>query len=119
MKRDMDLVREILIAVEEGNLALDGLGYDQDRIYLHVELMKEHGLVEAAIVPDSDGVEHRVLVCSVERLTWKGHDFLDKARSKSIWEQAKKKCLERTGGLAIETLEVCLVHVAKQVLRIE
>ncbi len=118
MKRDMDLVREILIAIEEENLALNGLGYDRDQIYLHVELMKEHGLVKAEIVPDSDGVEHRILNCSVEGLTWKGHDFLDKARNKSIWEQAKKKCLEGTGGLAIELLSACLTDVAKRHLGI-
>ena len=84
MKRDMDLVREILITIEEGNLALDGLEYDQDQIYLHVELMKEHGLVEAVIVPDIDGAEHKILLCSVKRLTWEGHDFLESARDESI-----------------------------------
>ena len=119
MKRDMDLVREILIAVEEGNVNLDDLGYDRDQINLHVELMKEHGLVDAVIIPNSDGVEHGILICSVERLTWKGHDFLAEARNKSIWEQAKKKCLEETGGLAIELLRGCLVYVAKQKLGIE
>ena len=40
MKRDMDLVRKILIAVEEGNVKLDDLEYDRDQINLHVELMK-------------------------------------------------------------------------------
>ena len=119
MKRDMDLVRKILIAVEEGNVKLDDLEYDRDQINLHVELMEEHGLVEAVIVPDSDGIEHTILACSVERLTWEGHDFLDKARNESIWEQAKKKCLEGTGGLTLELLKGCLVHVAKQKLGIE
>lgn len=116
MKRDMDLVREILIAVEADNTNLDGLPYDRDQIYLHVELMKERGLVKAVIVHDPDGAEHRILLCSAKCLTWEGHDFLDKARSKSIWEQAKKKCLKETGGLAFELLKDCLVHVAKQKL---
>lgn len=115
MKRDMDLVREILIAVEEGNTNLDGLPYDRDQINLHVELMKEHGLVDAVIVHDPDGAEHRILVCSVKCLTWEGRDFLERARKKSTWERAKKKCLEETGGFAIETLKA----VVKQMLRIE
>ena len=117
MKRDMDLVREILIAVEEGKF--DDLEYDRDQINLHVELMKEHGLVDADITSSSDSIEHRILACSVKCLTWKGHDFLEEARNKSIWEQAKKKCLETTGGLAIELLRGCLVYVAKQKLGIE
>ena len=115
MKRDMDLVREILIAIEEENLDLNDLEYDQDQIYLHVELMKEYGLVEAVIIRIRDIIE----ICSVKRLTWEGHDFLESARDESIWDQAKKKCLEGTGGLAIETLKACLVHVAKQMLKIE
>ena len=118
MKRDMDLVREILIAVEEKK-NLDDLEYDRDQINLHVELMKEHGLVDAIVALSSDSVEHRILACSVKRLTWKGQDFLEEARNKSIWEQAKKKCLEGTGGLAIELLRGCLVYVAKQKLGIE
>lgn len=113
MKRDMDLVREILIAVEAGNTNLDGLPYDRDQIYLHVELMKEHGLVDALIAQSGSG-KPSIVRCSVRRLTWEGHDFLDKARSKSIWKQAKKKCLQETGGLAFELLKDCLVHVAKQ-----
>ena len=119
MKRDMDLVRKILIAVEEGNVKLDDLEYDRDQINLHVELMKEHGLVEVVIVPDPDGVEHTILACSVERLTWEGQDFLKRARSESIWERAKKKCLEQTGVLTIEFLKVCLVHMGKQKMGIE
>ena len=119
MKRDMDLVREILIAVEEGNVNLDNIGYDRDRINLHVELMKENGLVDAVITPSYDGAEHGILKCWVKRLTWEGHDFLDEARDKSIWEQAKKKCLEETSGLAIDLLRCCLVYVAKQKLGIE
>ena len=78
MKRDMDLVREILIAVEEGNLALNGLGYDRDQIHLHVELMEERGLVEAVIVRAADGAEHRIIKCSVGGLTRKGDNFLGK-----------------------------------------
>lgn len=119
MKRDMDLVRKILIAVEEGNVKLDDLEYDRGQINLHVELMEEHGLVEAVIVPDSDGIEHTILDCSVERLTGEGHDFLDRARNESIWERAKKKCLEQTGVLTIEFLKVCLVHMGKHKMGIE
>ena len=111
---DLDLVREILIAVGEKNLTLNNLGHDRNQIYLHVKFMEEHGLVEAAIVLASDGDEYRILRRWVKRLTRKGGDFLDKARSKSIWEQAKRECLERTGGLAIEFLSVCLADVTKR-----
>ena len=122
MKRDMDLVREILIAIEcseDGNLNFDALEYERQQVYLHIELMKEHGLVDAVIIPDDDGPEHEILMCKIERLTWDGHDFLDKIRDESIWEQAKRKCLDGTGGLSFELFKDCLVYVAKQKLGIE
>ena len=83
MKRDMDLVRKILFhieASEDGNINLDIPKHSQDVIYRHVELMKDKGLVDATIVPSSDGPEYEILDCEVRRLTWEGHDFLDAAR---------------------------------------
>lgn len=122
MKRDMDLVREILIAMErseDGDLNFDALGHERQQVYLHIELMKEHGLVDALIVRSDDGPGHEILLCKTERLTWDGHDFLDKARNESIWKQATRKCLNETGGLSFELLKGCLIHVAKQNLGIE
>ena len=119
MKRDMDLVRKILFAVEDsedGNVDLDNIGYDRDQIYLHVELMEEHGLVDALIVPGSDGPGHRILECRIRRLTWEGHDFLDMARRDDIWEQAKRMCLKESGGLAIDILKDCLIRLIKKLI---
>ena len=117
MKRDMDLVRKILFAVEDsedGNVDLDNIGYDRDQIYLHVELMEERGLVDASIAHGSDGPGHRILACRIRRLTWEGHDFLEMARRNDIWERAKKMCLKESGGLAIDILKDCLTRLIKQ-----
>ena len=121
MKRDMDLVRKILFAIEDnedGKVDIENLvnGYDRDQIYLHVELMKEHDLVDAVIVPASDGHEHRILACRIRRLTWDGHDFLDNVRKDEVWEKAKKICLEKTGGLAFGALKGCLTRVIAQLI---
>ena len=122
MKRDMDLVRKILLHVEEnedGNISLAIPGYSQDEIYRHVELMKDKDLVDAAIVLAGDGAGHEILTCEVRRLTGAGHDFLDAVRSDTVWEQVKKLCLERTGGLTIELLMECLIRLGKQTLGME
>lgn len=119
MKRDMDLVRKILFAVEESedeNIELDRFGDDQDRVYRHVELMEEYGLVKAIIIPGGDGPEEEIVHCTVKRLTWKGHDFLDKARDESIWREAKRICIEKTGGLALEVLDSVLTRLIKKLV---
>ena len=108
MKRDMDLVRKILQHVEgseDGNINLDIPDYSQDKISLHVELMKEAGLIEASIHRNSDGPEHKIVACVVRRLTWNGHEFLEAARNDTFWEQAKKQCREKTGGLVLDVLK--------------
>lgn len=119
MKRDMDLVRKILLHIEanqDGKINLDIPDYSRDEIYLHVQLMKEGGLVEASIVPNPDGREHRILACVVRKLTWEGHDFLDAARDDTLWEQAKKLYKEKAGGLVFDSLKECLLRLAKSSL---
>ena len=119
MKRDMDLVRKILFAIEEsesGNIELDRLGDDLDRVYRHVELMQECGLVDALIIRGGDGPEEEIQLCTVKRLTWNGHDFLDKARKESIWKKAKSRCIEKTGGLALVALDLVLTKLIKDLV---
>ena len=53
MKRDMELVRKILLETEEASnnpiewIALNIEGYDPEVISYHVKIMKEAGLIEA------------------------------------------------------------------------
>ena len=119
MKRNMDLVRKILLAIEEsesGNIKLDSLDDDLDRVYRHVALMKEFGLVDAIIIRSGSGPVEKTLLCKVKELTWKGHDFLDKARDESIWEKAKRICTEKTGGLALAALDSVLTKLIKDLV---
>ena len=120
MKRNMDLVREILLRIEATEpgkaIRLDDSGYGEEEIGLHVELMIEHGLIEGKTIPSSDGPAHRILKYWIERMTWEGHDFLNAARHDSIWKKAKAKCLEATGGLAFDVLKACLTELGKEAI---
>ena len=120
MKRNMDLVREILLQIEATEpgkaIKLDTPGNGEQETRLHVELMIEHGLVEGNAIPSGSGAAHRILACTIERMTWEGHDFLDAARNDSIWKKAKEKCLEATGGLAFDMLKACLAKMGKEAI---
>lgn len=112
MKRDMDLVRKILLAVEEEKDDLEGItdfaieDYSSAQISHHVVIMEQAGLIEAHIAPTMDGVMY-----IVRRLTWEGHEFLDAARNESFWNQAKEKVVETTGGLGFEALKAFLIQL--------
>ncbi len=118
MKRDMDLVREILVQIEATEpgkaIRLELPDYGEAEIGLHVELMIEHGLIEGKAIPGSDGPAHRILAYRIEKMTWEGHDFLNAARNDTIWKKSKEKCLKATGGLAFDILKVCLAEFGKE-----
>ena len=119
MKRDMDLVRELLMAAESlpSGFARDQLqihDYTQEQVDYHAFLMNEAGLVKAVNVTSmgSPSPEAKII-----RLTWKGHEFLDSAREPSRWEQAKK-LMNRAGGASFEVLMAFLTALAKKELGI-
>jgi len=89
MKRDMDVVRQILQATEdldhEGQLTKLS-GVDQHTFVHHVILMKEAGLIEAQAMAGSGSMAN---FARVTRLTWAGHEFLDAARDDTLWQKAK------------------------------
>ena len=120
MKRNMDLVREILLQIEATEpgkvIKIDSPSYGKEEIGLHVELMIGHGLIDGKAIPSGDGAAHRILAYGIEGMTWEGQDFLDAARNDTIWKKAKEKCLETTGRLAFDVLKACLVEFGKQAI---
>ena len=74
MKRDMNIIRGVLMRIEESQGAVATFTGDDAQ---HVALLVDAGFVEAHILKmDGRGVVRAV----VERLTWSGHDFLDAMR---------------------------------------
>ena len=121
MKRNMDLIREILLQVEantDGKIVLDLPDYQANEIGLHVELMIERGLVEGTTLPSRDGPAHEILSYVIERMTWDGYEFLEVARNDALWKKAKSICVEKTGGLAFEQFVECLKRVASDAISI-
>ena len=92
MKRDADLMRALLLAVEasphgyiHGNPAVPG--YDDETVAYHAFLMDEAGLVEARITKTLSSPSPTAVIV---RLTSAGHDFLDVARDDARWKRAVK-----------------------------
>lgn len=113
MKRDFDLIRRILRDAENmsamstisnlGTLGGKSFGYeghDPKVVGEHVQLLIEAGLLDGKVSPGMDGGAY----IQVQRLTWKGHDFLDAMKDDSIWTQAKETILRPVGGVAFDVL---------------
>ena len=116
MKRDMDLIRAILLHVEEHD-EFDtyrdrGLfpTHDERSLNDHVLQMKEQGLVDANI---QKGGTVAIIAAEVTRLTPQGHDFLQAARNETIWRRAKAIVAEKGGSVPWDVFKALLVAVAK------
>lgn len=91
MKRDMELIRLLLLQQETDEKPPDLDKYDERLVVYNLALMKDAGLIDAAIVEDHTGFPSGA---SVIRLTWAGHDFLDATRNQTIWNKAKEVMLK-------------------------
>lgn len=122
MKRDMNLVREILLAIEseETGYAPNGLsleGYSQEQIGYHILILLEAGLVEGQ---KTTSMSSRSPSAIATRLTWTGHEFLDAARDKGRWKKALSIVQEKGGGaVTIGILTQLLSVLAKQSIGLE
>jgi hypothetical protein len=96
MRRELDLVRPILLDLERredhpeassewSNLVEDG--FEIDSTQFHVQLMNHTGLIQAnEIVPGQ---------WWPERITRAGNEFLDAARNDALWREAKRRVERR------------------------
>lgn len=117
MRRDLDLLRTIMLRTEEAapgtNLLELGLEEaDFAELAHHAELLVEAGLLRAQIsYMERSPVPVYVVV---ERLTWEGHEFLDLARDDERWERVLSRVTAGTGGTSFEIVRDLLreAHVA-------
>jgi hypothetical protein len=118
MKRDMDLIRQILLAVEQDDdatgrheVSVNIEGHLPIKVEYHVRLAAEDGLL---IAMDA-GVESQIAVLPT-RLTPAGHDFLEASRDITIWQRAKILAV-KTGGESVAVLMGIMIEIGKERLK--
>lgn len=112
MKRDMDLIRKILLWMEENDdHEIEIEGYSDDQVGHHCYLLMKAGLIEAA---DSSAMDSFAPTAIPLSITWAGHEFLDSAKDNKIWAAAKEKVIGPAGGVAFAVLLEWLKAEAKR-----
>src|SRR5690606_14013063 len=100
MKRDLDLVRKILLEVEEKETIngyqqdLEIAGYSQDAIRYHLRIMQDADLIKYTAYMPSGII--------IDKLTWQGHDFIAMSNNSQLWETTKKTALEKGMDFTID-----------------
>lgn len=104
MKKDMDLIRKILLQIEEEyidvalyNFSIDG--YDMETVAYHCALLFDGGYIA-----DYKGqyASNKLYAFGVSRLTWQGHEFLDTIRNNDVWSKTKVVLKEKALPLGFE-----------------
>jgi hypothetical protein len=111
MKRDMDLIREILLQAEECPAgtrwtAKPLLDHSISDVVEHVQLLIDAGFVDGRTL----GNEAAMIL----RITHAGHEFIDSSREPTRWEKAKAKALSAGAPLTVTVLKAILDQLIKE-----
>lgn len=116
----MDLMRQIAFAIEEQaplqSVSLQFEGYTLEHIGNHCRLVLEAGLAAGT---DLQSLRDRYPVYNIDRLTMKGHDFVDAARSEAVWRRATQLVSEEVDSVSFEVLLRLLNKEAAEMLGLD
>jgi hypothetical protein len=109
MKRDMDLIRELMLKLESlpmeygdnvhvtpDSPAVHVEGYGFDEMAYHLDLILQAGFTERS-------KSHPAIGFMFRGLSWSGHDFLDSVRDPGVWDKTKQVA-SAAGGFSVELL---------------
>ena len=118
MKRDMDLVRKILIKIEKdwgyeylessiSNREIKIEGYSDSAVHYHLRIMVEAGLI-TCIFPEGDSHTLSTYIkYPPEIITWEGQEFLETIRKERTWEKLKKEAVNLSfAAIKMKALEM-------------
>ena len=91
VKRDMDLIRHILIEIESRPDAspriVELADYDGNVVFRHLEMLQQAGFID--VIGVNSPVGQRPPSMIIKDLTWNGHDFLNAIQSDTVWKKLK------------------------------
>jgi Hypothetical protein (DUF2513) len=117
MKRDLELIRQLMLAIElrDTRFSTESIeidGYDSSQINYHLKLMIEAELVVGKVISQFN---NRTTII-IEKLSWEGCNFLDDARNESVWQKTMEIVKDKGGSVSVGVLIQLLASVAKQLV---
>ena len=107
MKRDWEIIRAILIRLEEAQSANSNLRAEDfpefapQEVAYNMRLLKDAACIDAQI-KDSYIGDGAIALAIAKRLTNSGHDLLDAMRNDTVWSKIKRVAIEKGQDLSIE-----------------
>ena len=121
MRRDYDLMRLILMDVEDKcdgkrpvEIDLSDADYSAEQVSYHVRQLHDSGYVRGQIVGGRIGPEPGRWV--VFDLTSSGHDFLEAIRSNAVWNTIKARLQSNGLTVALDTIKKLAIKIGESAL---
>jgi hypothetical protein len=118
VKRDMELIRKIVLAIEGAPTGyaphpFEVEGYTDEQVGYHAYLIIDAGLATGTDGTTSDSSSPEAMLNS---LTWAGHEFADAARDETRWKKAMGIVQEKGGSITLAVLTQLLTTLMKSAL---
>ena len=125
MKRDLDLIRSILLAIESddtGKLRVYKLASDlsvsPDLIWYHVQLLRDAKFIcirggVAAFTPQL----RKYSLYTIRRMTFAGCDYLDAIKNDTVWNHVKENLKKVGGSTALDVVKELAIKASIQLLQ--
>ena len=120
MKRDMNLIRELLLQLEESSAEvyisnLEVAGYSDEEIAYNAYLMIDGGLAEGRQSKEINQMgDSRPVAVTLTNLTWDGHEFFDSIKNDSVWKKILGHVQDKGGSAPFNVIGQLAVLFAKQ-----
>ena len=113
----MELVRKLMLAIAVAERPLDSLQvriahYPAEQVAAHIRQMHDARLVDGSLAPGPEPRTHWTDL----RLTWLGHDFVECARSETIWHTAQELLGADAATASLDTWRKTLIEATYRVL---
>lgn len=119
MKRDWDVIRKVLLVIEESHSARvffkdlqSSINIEEKDLQHQIRLMEEAGLLDHMTVGEWHNLDLGW------RLTWEGYELIDKIRDDTVWKKTKEVFKEKGVGLPFDLLGQVAGGVLKSMLNL-
>jgi hypothetical protein len=117
MKRDMELVRKILFALESSQQNAAFAGYNDDTVKYHQALVIEAGLAVGSSLKSGTGNREVPTAVMLTKLTWAGHEFLDTVRNDTVWAKTKQTFASKGLDMTLDLVKSVASSIAEGFIR--
>lgn len=117
MRRDMDLIRDMLLSTGDAPAPVDAHTFvddthDWDTVVYNLDMIRQAGLAEVRFGRSAIGV----IRATVGPLTWTGNEYVDAIRDKNVWKKVKRTLAQTVGAATLDTVKALAVKITTDML---